>query len=194
MNEEVEIWKDVQGYEGLYQVSSFGRVKRTERFYTQLNALTGNYNTKKLSEMIMKPFEDEDGYLRIQLIKEGQRKKHFIHRLVSLNFISNPENKPEVNHKEGDKKDNRVWMLEWSTSSENQRHAIANNLYECQKGETNGHAKLTEVKVREIHELWKLGEYTQEYLGNKYGVAANAISRIVNGIRWKHIYEEIYGD
>lgn len=194
MNEEVEVWKDVQGYEGLYQVSSHGRVKRVERFYTQLNGLTGNYNTKKLTEMIMKPFEDEDGYLRIQLINEGNRKKHFVHRLVSLNFIPNPENKPEVNHKEGNKKDNRVWMLEWNTTSENQIHAIVNKLYETAKGEQSGQAKLKEVQVREMHALWQTGNVTQTYLSKKFEVASSAVSRILNGVRWKHVYEELYGN
>lgn len=189
-----EIWKDIAGYEGLYQVSSFGQVKRVERYYTQLNGLTGNINTKLLSELVMKQFEDEDGYFRIQLIKNGLRKKHFVHRLVALNFIPNPENKPEVNHKEGNKKDNRVEMLEWNTTSENQIHAIANKLYVTAKGETAGQAKLKEVQVREIHKLWKSGEVTQEYLSSMFGVASSAISRIVNGVRWRHVYDELYGD
>lgn len=189
-----EEWKDVAGYEGLYQVSSFGQVKRVQRYYNQLNGLTGNMNTKLLSELVMKQFEDEDGYLRIQLIKDGVRKKHFVHRLVALNFIPNPENKPEVNHKQGNKKDNRVELLEWNTTSENQRHAIANKLYITAKGENSGQAKLKEIQVREIHKLWKSGEVTQEYLSNLFGVAGSAISRIVNGHRWNHIYKELYGD
>lgn len=189
-----EVWKDIKDYEGLYQVSSLGQVKRVERYYTQLNSLTGNSNTKLLPEMIMKPFEDEDGYLRISLIKDNVRKKHFVHRLVAINFIPNPENKPEVNHKEGNKKDNRVEMIEWNTTSENQRHAVANKLYETAKGETAGQAKLKEVQVREIHKLWKTGEVTQEYLSNMFGVAGSAISRIVNGVRWRHVYDELYGD
>lgn len=191
MNEE--IWKDVRGYEGLYQISSLGKVKRVERIYTQFNALTARDNTKLLTEMIMKPFEDEDGYLRIQLIKDNVRKKHFVHRLVALNFIPNPENKPEVNHKEGNKQDNRVELLEWNTTSENQRHAIANKFYETAKGEKSGTAKLKEVEVREIHRLWKTGEVSQKYLSDIFGVASAAISRIVNGVRWRHIYEELHG-
>src|SRR5690606_17278864 len=103
-------------------------------------------------------------------------------------------NKPEVNHKEGDKKDNRVEMLEWNTTSENQRHAIANKLYETARGESAGQAKLKEIEVREIHRLWKSGEVTQEYLSNVFGVAGSAISRIVNGVRWRHVYDELYGD
>jgi hypothetical protein len=188
-----EVWKDVEGYEGLYQISSKGQVKRVERYYIQFNGLTGNTNTKLLSEMIMKQFEDKDGYLRIQLIKDGNRKKHFVHRLVALNFIPNPENKPEVNHKDGVKDNNKLSNLEWNTTSENQRHAIANKLYVTAKGEGSGTSKLKEVQVREIHRLWKYGGITQEDLSDIFGVKSGTISRIVNGIRWRHIYNELHG-
>lgn len=192
MNEE--IWKDIEGYKGAYQISNLGNVKSVEREVTQWNESAKKYVTRIQKALIMKPFEDEDGYLRLQLIKDGIRKKHFVHRLVALAFIPNPENKPEVNHKQGDKKDNRVWMLEWSTSSENQRHAIANKLYETAKGEKSGQAKLTELQVREIHSLYSRGNITQEYLAGLYGVASSAISRILTGVRWNHIYKELYGD
>lgn len=189
-----EIWKDIEGYEGLYQISTVGRVKRVARYYTQYNGLTGKENTHFLPEMIMKPFEDEDGYLRIQFIKNGHRKKHFVHRLVALNFISNPDDKPEVNHVYGDKKDNRVENLEWVTSSENQRHALANNLYQSARGEDSGVSKLKEVQVREIHSLYSTGNYTQEKLSDMFGVRSNTISRILSGVRWKHVYKDLYGD
>ena len=194
VNEEVEIWKDVVGYEGYYKVSNLGRVKGVERQFTQFNSLTKNYNTKTLPEKIMKPHEDKDGYLKLQLTRDGEHNKFFVHRLVALAFIPNTENKPQVNHKQGNKKDNRVDMLEWNTVSENQQHAHDNKLYECQRGETNGHAKLTEAQVRKIHELYSGGNITQQYLADMFGVAGNAISRIVNGLRWNHIYKEIYGD
>jgi hypothetical protein len=193
MNEEVEIWKDVSGYEGYYQVSSFGRVLGLERQITQWNESAKKSVTRIQKSIYMSPFEDKDGYLKVQLTKDGIRNKFFVHRLVALNFIPNPESKPEVNHKEGNKKDNRVQMLEWNTTSENQRHAIANKLYETARGETSGQAKLKEVEVREIHKLWKSGEVTQQYLSDMFGVAGSAISRIVNGVRWNHIYNELNG-
>lgn len=194
MNEEIEVWKDVIGYEGYYQVSSLGKVNCVERTCTQLNGMTGKYNTRILPAGPVAMFEDKDGYLKVKLNKAGKRNNHFVHRLVALNFIPNPENKPEVNHKEGNKKDNRVELLEWNTTSENQIHAIANKLYITAKGETAGQAKLKEVQVREIHKLWKSGEVTQEYLSSMFGVASSAISRIVNGVRWRHVYDELYGD
>lgn len=194
MTEEIEIWKDVAGYEGYYQVSSIGRVKSLDREVSQWNESAKKITTRLQISIYMSPFEDKDGYLKVQLTKDGVRNKFFVHRLVALNFIPNPENKPEVNHKEGNKKDNRVELLEWNTTSENQIHAIANKLYITAKGETAGQAKLKEVQVREIHSLWKSGEVTQEYLSNMFGVAGSAISRIVNGVRWRHVYDELYGD
>lgn len=188
-----EVWKDVVGYEGYYQVSSFGRVKGLERQFTQLNGMTGRYNTKTIPESYMKAFSDKDGYKKIQLTKDGKRNKFFVHRLVAIAFILNPESKPEVNHKDGVKDNNHLSNLEWNTTSENQLHAIANKLYQTARGESSGTSKLKESEVREIHRLWQTGDVTQEYLAVKFGIMGSAISRIVNGIRWRHIYNELYG-
>ena len=188
-----EIWKDIPGYEGYYQVSNQGVVKALERTYKQFNGLTGNYNYRVYHEKVMFVEEDKDGYLKTRLSKDGKQKKFFVHRLVAMTFIPNQENKPEVNHKDGIKKNNGSENLEWVTTSENQRHAIANKLYETARGEKSGTSKLKESEVREIHKLWKTGEVTQGYLSEKFDTASSAISRIVNGVRWRHIYNEIYG-
>lgn len=188
-----EIWKDIPGYEGYYQVSNQGVVKALERTYKQFNGLTGNYNYRVYPEKVMFVEEDKDGYLKTRLSKDGKQKKFFVHRLVAMTFIPNQENKPEVNHKDGIKKNNGSENLEWVTTSENQRHAIANKLYETARGEKSGTSKLKESEVREIHKLWKTGEVTQGYLSEKFDTASSAISRIVNGVRWRHIYNEIYG-
>lgn len=116
--EEKEIWRDVVGYEGLYQVSNYGNVKSLSR---EVNNGNGTYFTK---EKILKPMENHKGYLGVEL----QDKWHFIHRIVATTFIENPENKPQVNHIDCDKKNNRVENLEWCTNSENQIHAYKNGL------------------------------------------------------------------
>ena len=103
----MEIWKDIEGYEGIYQVSNLGRTKRL-------------YKNDK--EKILKPFSNKDGYLIVNLCKEGKVKSRSVHRLVAQAFIPNPENKPEVNHKDENKSNNKVENLEWVTSKENNNY------------------------------------------------------------------------
>ena len=108
-----EIWKDIEGYEGLYQVSNLGRVKSL------------NYNRTK-KEKILKPRSNKDGYLRVVLYKEGKSKQYLVHRLVAQAFIPNPDNKPQVNHKDDNKTNNKVENLEWVTSKENANYGTRN--------------------------------------------------------------------
>ena len=110
-----EIWKAIKDYEGKYEVSNLGRVKSLER--------TSRLN-KKIKEKILAPREHTGGYLRVQL----SRKDFYIHRLVAETFIPNPENKSQVNHIDGNKRNNRVDNLEWNTPLENNLHAIRTGL------------------------------------------------------------------
>lgn len=107
--ETQEIWKDIVGYEGVYQVSNFG------------NILSLNYNhTKKMK--ILKPSIDGCGYKIVSLFSNKRKTTKTIHRLVAIAFIPNPLNKPEVNHINGIKSDNNLSNLEWLTISENCKH------------------------------------------------------------------------
>ena len=111
-----EIWKDIEGYEGLYQVSNMGRVKSLERMkWCGLNG--GCYRI--VPEKIMKGVGDGNGYLQVGLYREGKRKKCRINRLVAQAFLENPDNLPEVNHKDENKKNNCVDNLEWCSHSYN---------------------------------------------------------------------------
>lgn len=101
-----EIWKPVQGFEGLYEVSNYGRVKSI-----------GSYNTCKRG--ILKPMTDSDGYLHIRMYNSGVSKDVSIHRLVAIAFIPNPNNYKYVNHKDENVKNNNVSNLEWCTNSYN---------------------------------------------------------------------------
>lgn len=103
----VEIWKDVQGYEGLYQVSSFGRVKRI---------------LKTKPNRILTPSCDKDGYKRLSLCKENKARTFSVHRLVAVSFIPNPNNYPVINHKDENKGNNNADNLEWCTVQYNTRY------------------------------------------------------------------------
>ena len=189
-----EVWKDVVGYEGYYQVSSDGRVKGVDRWYEQYNASAKRIVKVFYPEKLFNGEVDKDGYIKVQLTKDKVRKKFFVHRLVAIAFIANVEKKPEVNHKDGIKSNNSSENLEWMTSSENTRHALDTKLYTAARGEGSGMSKLTEVQVREIHRLYSLGNITHADLSKVYSVQGSAISRILTGVRWKHIYDELYGD
>ncbi len=120
-----EIWKDVPGYEGLYQVSNMGRVKSLER--TRNMNLPGHKKPAPVPERILK-FGESQGYQAVTLAKDGVNRKIRVHKLVALSFIPNPDRKPDINHKDGNKHNNTIENLEWVTAKENQQHALATGL------------------------------------------------------------------
>lgn len=148
-----EIWKDIEGYEGLYQVSSLGRVK----------ALACVRQTKKgerrLKERIMKPLITPNAgnveYLSVMLYADGHSKRRYIHRLVASAFIENKDNKPQVNHKDGNGRNNTVENLEWVTPQENIAHAWDNGL--LTKDSRKKCSELMKARTKEKHPLWRGG-------------------------------------
>lgn len=109
----MEIWKEVEGYEGLYQVSNLGRVKSKNK---TLHLNTNTY-----------------GYKHVTLSKDNVQKTVLVHRLVASAFIGNPSGKPQINHKDGNKNNNAESNLEWVTQESNNRHAIETNLRQVKK-------------------------------------------------------------
>lgn len=102
----IELWKDIEGYEGLYQVSNLGRVKSLKK------------------GKILKQHDNGKGYMQVGLWKNNKGKCYYVHRLVSEAFVDNPENKPQINHKDKNKTNNCVYNLEWVTCKENQHHKV----------------------------------------------------------------------
>lgn len=120
-NLENEVWKDIAGYEGYYQVSNFGNVRSLDREDIRNNGVKRNLKGK-----LMNPRLDKDGYIVINFCKEGIKKTHKIHRLVAIAFLPNPSNLPEVNHKDEDKKNNYVNNLEWCSTKYNINYGSRN--------------------------------------------------------------------
>lgn len=123
MNRE-EIWKDIENYDGVYQVSNLGRVRTKDRMIERKY-----HNGYVRKGQIIKLQKDKDGYLKIHLYKNGKPKMYRVNRLVAETFISNPNNLSQVNHKNLDKQDNRVENLEWISAIDNVRHAANFGLY-----------------------------------------------------------------
>lgn len=124
-----EQWLPVNCYEGHYEISSFGRVRSIDRMIPY----PGRRDRKHRGKILALTPHYKNGYLSVLLKLDGVQKRMFVHRMVAEHFIPNPYNKPEVNHKKGDKNDNRVSQLEWATPLENTRHSIDIGLTRNQK-------------------------------------------------------------
>lgn len=132
MKKPIEIWKDIPEYEGLFQVSNKGRVKSLKRKVRR----GYKYELKTVPEKIRSLSIDKHGYYHLALSKNNKRKNYFLHRLVAMVFIPNPENYPVINHIDGNKKNCCVENLEWVTISENAKHAYRAGLKKPSGGAT----------------------------------------------------------
>lgn len=128
-----EVWKDISGYEGMYQVSTFGRV-RTMPHSVAACSCKGTPYVINIPARIKKATRGSDGYYDISLYRNNHPKYFSIHQLVAQTFIANPDKKPTVNHIDGDKSNNHVDNLEWATYDEQMKHASKLGLlnYRCQ--------------------------------------------------------------
>ena len=177
----MEIWKDIKGYEGYYQVSNYGKIKSLERF--RENGF-GGYIHK---ERILKSQTGCNGYEFINLSKKGIVKHLCIHRFVAIAFIPNPEDKPCTNHKNGIRTDNRLSNLEWATYSENAIHGIKRNGNWIVKGEKHPKAFFKNSDILKIRHLYKSKKMRKCEIAKKYNTNQSTIHSIIIRKSWKHI-------
>lgn len=119
-DDRVEVWKDIRGYENLYQSSTFGRARSLDNYRKGRNG-----SLRFCKGKILKPSTDKDGYLLVGLCKNGKQKTYKVHRLVAEAFIPNPNNLPQVNHKDENKQNNFVSNLEWCSAKYNSNYGTA---------------------------------------------------------------------
>lgn len=170
-------WMPVPGYEGVYAVSNDGDVMSMSYKRTGIPGL-------------LSPQDNTYGYLKVMLMREGKWKSFSVHSLVMASFVGPRPYRMDINHLNGDKKDNRVENLQYCTTSENMRHLHASGKGNSCKGESHPSAKLTDANVREIYRLRKL-QFTNKEIANMLGgVSVLSVTRAAAGVTWKHLYEE----
>ena len=169
----MEIWKDIQGFEGLYQISSYGNVK----------SLSRKAGTAFLREKFLTKKMTKDGYEFVCLSKDSKQYTFRVHRLVATTFIVG-DSGLTVNHKDGNKLNNHVENLEWCDRSEQLKHAYKMGLRKAQKGCLNKQAKLTREDVIFIRQNYKRQstEFGTVALARKYHVSDRVIGLIVRGL------------
>lgn len=184
---KVEIWKDIPNYEGLYQVSNYGRIKSVARQVKYQNSL------RNVREKIRKTFIGKQGYERVELSKNGENKKYNVHRLVAETFINKNEKEKdydrylEVNHINGIKTDNRAENLELVTRSENELHAYKMNLAKnTDKQRNTARLWCKENKIKPIIQLSLDGKFIKEWksaieVEKQLGISRKNISQCITG-------------
>jgi predicted XRE-type DNA-binding protein len=171
-----EIWKDVKGYEGLYQVSSIGNIKRI----SYIHRLVANKKPKMLKQ------SSKGNYALITLCKDGQSKTYNVHKLVADAFLSGNsycplcKNSFDINHKDENSRNNFYKNLEYITHKEN----IEKSTSKKQKSSVK---KLNDKKVIQINKLIKKNNFSYSQIGQKFNISRGLVCKIAKGRMWKHI-------
>lgn len=168
-----ERWKDINGWEGFYQISDFGRLKSLKRPFVPV-------------DRILRPCVDKYGYLFAGLFRMGKRLAcPKMHRLVLEAFVGPRPDGMECRHIDGERKNNKLDNIEWAMHETNELDKYGHGTILC--GSNVGTSKLTESAVLEIRALWKTGRYTQWGLAHQFGVHQYCIWSIIHRKSWRHV-------
>jgi hypothetical protein len=174
---EGEEWRPVVGFEERYEVSSMGRVRRSFSAPKCRSTYPGRLLNPDLSEC---------GYYRARLCRNGKHQVEQVHRLIARAFLPGFEPNRQVNHKNGNKADNRLENLEWVTPRQNVLHAWRTGLCKPLRGEASGSSKLTKKEVEVILFL-NAHKVAEKLLAEAFGVTIATVSSIVRGETWVHV-------
>lgn len=169
----MEIWKDVKGYEGIYKISDYGSLK-------------SNKNYKKASV-------NKYGYYQTTLYKNGKKRNALVHRLVAEAFLPNPNNKPTINHKDGNKLNNRVDNLEWATNKEQTNHSInvlGNKSVisdKCRKRQIELHQRKVKRSDGMVFESIKIASDGNESLRKHINACCRGQRKTAGGYSWEYV-------
>lgn len=173
MEIKMEKWRDIPGYEGLYQASDLGKIKSLEKY------VNNRYKDVYREERILKPSISKGGYKRVVLTKDGTKKYIAVHRLIAMTFIPNPDNFPQINHKDEDKQNNCVSNLEWCTCKYNTRYSKAKKIIQY------------DLEGNYIKE-WDCIKQVEEELNIKSNNLGNCLkgrNKTAGGYIWRYINE-----
>lgn len=159
------MWISIKGLEGKYEANENGQIR------------TLNYKGSNGRIEVFKPAKDAKGYLRTALVINGKAKTIKVHRVIAETFVSNPLNKPQVNHINGVKDDNRAENLEWVTNRENVVHAYENNLVNLKSGESHHRSKYSNELIEKAYSEYLSGTPKRE-LARKYGFSRSVFRRV----------------
>jgi hypothetical protein len=177
----VEIWKDIPGFEGSYQISNFGRVKSLPKVW-----VCGNRGSlRRKGETILKLSFNSGGYCQADLSKNLKNKKYPVHRLMGITFLPNNLNKKCINHINSDRADNRLENLEWVTHSENAIHAAKKGRMFKAVGEDHPMCKISKEDVIAIRGM--ADEYTHLEISKRFSIGRRTVCSIINRKIWKHV-------
>lgn len=167
-----EVWKPVEDYEGLYEVSNLGNVKSI-----------GPGHRRKRGNL--SPEAGKYGHKRVLLYKDGQREKWLVHRLVAFAFLGVPPEKYEVNHIDFDPTNNHVDNLEWVPHRDNILHS--RDRLARKRGESHGRSKLTAEQAQAIKDRYAQGGISFAKLAKEFDVSPQQCHKIVRGMKWAHL-------